>query len=287
MHQGTILRDCQHGTGLMNSNGNKYEFRLEDHWSSEEVPAAGMRVSFELNGAGQLFRVYSGDPDSALPVGTVLRDAQNGPGLVICAGKKYLFTLEKEWMSEVPPAAGMRVYVATTKAVSCKRCRLRSRQSTQLTVSPMLLPLRQHLCKPLPRLSLQRLQLRHLPPCQLLLHRHQLRPLRPWPSLQQLQQSAALHATRWWAQAMPSTLPAVTNFVELEPCIAHTVIKNYRTARRSAPDADRKPRLRPAQHRRHPPAGNVIAPSEAMPASAAIAAASSPSLRAHLLLTPL
>lgn len=197
MHQGTILRDCQHGTGLMNSNGNKYEFRLEDHWSSEEVPAAGMRVSFELNGAGQLFRVYSGDPDSALPVGTVLRDAQNGPGLVICAGKKYLFTLEKEWMSEVPPAAGMRVYVATTKAVSCKRCRLRSRQSTQLTVSPMLLPLRQHLCKPLPRLSLQRLQLRHLPPCQLLLHRHQLRPLRPWPSLQQLQQSAALHATRW------------------------------------------------------------------------------------------
>lgn len=88
MHQGTILRDCQHGTGLMNSNGNKYEFRLEDHWSSEEVSAAGMRVSFELNGAGQLFRVYSGDPDSALPVGTVLRDAQNGPGLVICAGKK-------------------------------------------------------------------------------------------------------------------------------------------------------------------------------------------------------
>ena len=115
MHQGTILRDCQHGTGLINSNGNKYEFTLEDHWSSEEVPAAGMRVSFELNGAGQLFRVYSGDPDSALPVGTVLRDAQNGPGLVICAGKKYLFTLEKEWMSEVPPAAGMRVYVATTE----------------------------------------------------------------------------------------------------------------------------------------------------------------------------
>ncbi len=115
MHQGTILRDCQHGTGLINSNGNKYEFTLEDHWSSEEVSAAGMRVSFELNGAGQLFRVYSGDPDSALPVGTVLRDAQNGPGLVICAGKKYLFTLEKEWMSEVPPAAGMRVYVATTE----------------------------------------------------------------------------------------------------------------------------------------------------------------------------
>ena len=115
MHQGTILRDCQHGTGLINSNGNKYEFTLEEHWFSEEVPAAGMRVSFALNASGQLSKVYSGDPDSALPVGTVLRDAQSGPGLVICAGKKYRFTLEKEWMSEVPPAAGMRVYVATTE----------------------------------------------------------------------------------------------------------------------------------------------------------------------------
>lgn len=97
-------------------------------------------------------------------------------------------------MSEVPPAAGMRVYVATTEGGQLQALKAAVKK---INVSPMLLPLRQHLCKPLPRLSLQRLQLRHLPPCQLLLHRHQLRPLRPWPSLQQLQQSAALHATRW------------------------------------------------------------------------------------------
>ena len=44
--------------------------------------------------------------------GRVLRDTNSGPGLMSVRGKKYSFTLEEMWQSEVPPRSGMVVDVS-------------------------------------------------------------------------------------------------------------------------------------------------------------------------------
>lgn len=41
--------------------------------------------------------------------GRILRDANNGPGLLTIEGNQYSFTLEGMWLSEVPPKPGMIV----------------------------------------------------------------------------------------------------------------------------------------------------------------------------------
>lgn len=43
--------------------------------------------------------------------GTILRDTQNGPGLLSVGGRQLAFTLEQHWRSERPPLVGARVEV--------------------------------------------------------------------------------------------------------------------------------------------------------------------------------
>lgn len=44
--------------------------------------------------------------------GRILRDTNNGPGLLAVDGRQYSFTLEDMWLSDVPPRPGMIVDVA-------------------------------------------------------------------------------------------------------------------------------------------------------------------------------
>lgn len=48
--------------------------------------------------------------------GRILRDTNAGPGLLTVEGKQYTFALEKMWLSEVPPKAGMLVDVTFNTA---------------------------------------------------------------------------------------------------------------------------------------------------------------------------
>lgn len=113
MHQGKILQYTPQGSGLISSNGVKYEFSVENHWFSPVVPKVESVVSFTLDSNGKLAKVYAGEPASALPIGVVLKDGQVGKGLVICEGKKYHFSLAKEWGSDEVPKENSRVYVET------------------------------------------------------------------------------------------------------------------------------------------------------------------------------
>ena len=113
MHQGKILQYTPQGTGLISSNGVKYEFTVYDHWFSPIVPKKEDVVSFTLDSNGKLAKIYAGEPTSALPIGVVLKDGQVGNGLVICEGKKYPFSLAKEWGSDEAPKENSRVYVET------------------------------------------------------------------------------------------------------------------------------------------------------------------------------
>lgn len=111
MRYGQIIRDGQTGDGLIASEGKKFIFDLEKHWTSENAPKIDMRVTLEFAPSGQLQAVHEGHIANTMPVGKILRDGQLGTGLVSCNGTKYPFTLEKEWMSDDPPSLGMSVHL--------------------------------------------------------------------------------------------------------------------------------------------------------------------------------
>lgn len=52
--RGTILRDTQHGDGLVSLSGRQFPFSLEQHWQSEQPPVVGAKVDVRLDAAGQL-----------------------------------------------------------------------------------------------------------------------------------------------------------------------------------------------------------------------------------------
>lgn len=54
MVRGRILRDTQHGNGLVSCGGQQYEFEIQKHWRSDKVPALNMIVDVELSEAKEL-----------------------------------------------------------------------------------------------------------------------------------------------------------------------------------------------------------------------------------------
>ncbi|MDR3157710.1 MAG: hypothetical protein LBU11_01605 [Zoogloeaceae bacterium] len=114
--QGKILRDGQNGNGLISSQGEKYEFHIETHWKSDAPPQLGMSVCFEVDDAGALISAVAADEakqkaawNDRQKQGKILRDGQNGDGLISSQGEKYAFSLETHWKSDTPPQVGMSV----------------------------------------------------------------------------------------------------------------------------------------------------------------------------------
>ena len=66
MITGKILRDGQNGNGLVSSNGEKYEFSIEQHWRSDTPPKLGASVQIELNPLGQLISLHALDIQSEM-----------------------------------------------------------------------------------------------------------------------------------------------------------------------------------------------------------------------------
>ena len=60
------MRDGQNGTGLVSSNGEQYEFSIEQHWRSDNPPKLGASVNIELNVDGHLISVHSLDIQSEM-----------------------------------------------------------------------------------------------------------------------------------------------------------------------------------------------------------------------------
>jgi hypothetical protein len=121
--QGKVLRDGQNGDGLISSQGEKYAFSLETHWKSDAPPQLGMNVDFEVDEAGALVSVVAADGAKQKAAvndnrkqGKVLRDGQNGDGLISSQGEKYVFSLETHWKSDTPPQVGMGVYFEVNDA---------------------------------------------------------------------------------------------------------------------------------------------------------------------------
>jgi uncharacterized Tic20 family protein len=113
--QGKILRDGQNGNGLISSQGEKYEFDLVTHWKSDTPPQLGGDVYVELDEAGKVVSVESIESVKQAKLarrkqGTILRDGQNGNGLISSQGKKYEFDLIEHWKSDTPPRVGMSVF---------------------------------------------------------------------------------------------------------------------------------------------------------------------------------
>jgi len=52
--RGKILRDTNSGSGLLNAQGQQYEFTLEHHWKSETPPTVGMVVDVLIDANGEL-----------------------------------------------------------------------------------------------------------------------------------------------------------------------------------------------------------------------------------------
>ncbi|MDR3055406.1 MAG: hypothetical protein LBU53_08400 [Zoogloeaceae bacterium] len=60
--QGKILRDCKNGSGLISSQGEKWEFTLETHWKSDSIPYVGSGVNFVVDDNNQLVSIFAIDP---------------------------------------------------------------------------------------------------------------------------------------------------------------------------------------------------------------------------------
>ncbi|MDR3055407.1 MAG: DUF4870 domain-containing protein [Zoogloeaceae bacterium] len=113
--QGKILRDGQNGNGLVSSQGEKYEFDIVTHWKSDTPPQLGGEVYVELDEAGKVVSVESIESVKQAKLarrkqGTVLRDGQNGKGLLSSQGEKYEFDLIEHWKSDAPPRVGMTIF---------------------------------------------------------------------------------------------------------------------------------------------------------------------------------
>lgn len=54
LQRGRILRDTSSGVGLISSNGNQHEFKLEGIWKSDISPQQNMVVEFELDNTNKI-----------------------------------------------------------------------------------------------------------------------------------------------------------------------------------------------------------------------------------------
>jgi uncharacterized Tic20 family protein/uncharacterized protein YuzE len=119
--QGKILRDGQNGNGLVSSRGEKYEFDLAVHWKSDTPPQLGSDVYVELDESGKVVAVESIESVKQAKLarrkqGTILRDGQNGNGLISSQGKKYEFDLIEHWKNDTPPRVGMNIFFELDEA---------------------------------------------------------------------------------------------------------------------------------------------------------------------------
>jgi len=55
--RGRVLRDTSNGAGLISSEGNQFEFKLEGVWKSDIAPAQTMVVEFELDNTNKVISV--------------------------------------------------------------------------------------------------------------------------------------------------------------------------------------------------------------------------------------